>query len=77
MHNTALPDLVKQRNSELFQQMFVQKWYGTTLDSVVDTGRGMMRKFGQNITNKAKDTGNPKADEMWEQFKLEQYEGKL
>ncbi len=26
---------------------------------------------------KAKDTGNPKADAMWEQFKLEKYEGKL
>ena len=64
MHNTALPELVKQRNSELFQQMFVQKWYGTTLDGVVDTGRGMMRKFGQNITNKARDTGNTIADSM-------------
>lgn len=64
VHNTSLPELVKQQSSELFQQMFVEKWYGDTVDNVMGMGRGMMRKFGKNLVGKAKETSDNIVDGM-------------
>ncbi len=64
VHNTSLPDLVKQRGSELFQQMFVQKWYGDTLEGINGMGRNMVRNFGKNLAAKASSTATGIVDAM-------------
>lgn len=64
VRNSSLPELVKQQNSELFQQMFVEKWYGDTLDNVMGLGRGMMRNFGKNIATRASNTAGSVVDAM-------------
>ncbi len=63
-HNTSLPELVKQQQSELFQQMFIEKWYGDTLDGVVGQGRTMLRRFGQNLMSRASATADSIVDSM-------------
>ena len=62
--NTGLPDLVKQRNSETFKQLFLEEWQGRTVESAVDFGRNYFSKWGENIITRASEIGGEIADTM-------------
>lgn len=64
--NSSLPELVKQRNSELFTQMIQENWYGQTAEKVTDFGKQYFAKWGENLGAWATNKGNEIADSMRE-----------
>lgn len=62
--NTGLPELVKQRNSEVFRKLFMEEWQGRTVEKAVDFGRDFFSRWGANLTSRAKEFGASIADQM-------------
>jgi hypothetical protein len=75
--NTGLPELVKQRNSELFTQMVQENWYGRTADSVTDFGRDYFQKWMGNVGTWAKDKGEAIGGQMSEMGNLAEMLGDM
>lgn len=58
VHNSALPDMVKMKQSEVFKEQLRERIYGNMAESVQEYTRGIKSKVKDKIKSKVKELGD-------------------